>query len=67
VLEGKALAKGGFGGIVGVGQGSANGPRLVHLSYTGGKGTATKVALVGKGITFDSGGLSLKPPRPWRR
>ncbi len=61
VLEGKALVKGGFGGLVGVGQGSAHGPRLVHLSYRGGKGAATKVALVGKGITFDSGGLSLKP------
>ena len=61
VLEGKALVKGGFGGLVGVGQGSANGPRLVHLSYRGGKGSSTKVALVGKGITFDSGGLSLKP------
>jgi leucyl aminopeptidase len=61
VLEGKALVKGGFGGILGVGQGSVNGPRLVHLSYKGGKGSSTKVALVGKGITFDSGGLSLKP------
>jgi leucyl aminopeptidase len=61
VLEGKELVKGGFGGIVGVGQGSANSPRLVHLSYRGGKGSGTKVALVGKGITFDSGGLSLKP------
>jgi leucyl aminopeptidase len=61
VLEGKALVKGGFGGLVGVGQGSANPPRLVHLSYRGGKGASTKVALIGKGITFDSGGLSLKP------
>jgi leucyl aminopeptidase len=61
VLEGKELAKGGYGGIIGVGQGSANGPRLVHLSYRGGKRNSTKVALVGKGITFDSGGLSLKP------
>ncbi len=61
VLEGKALVKGGFGGIVGVGQGSANGPRLVHLSYRGGVGSTVKLALVGKGITFDSGGLSLKP------
>jgi leucyl aminopeptidase len=61
VLDGKALAKGGYGGIIGVGQGSVNGPRLVHLSYKGGKGASTKVALVGKGITFDSGGLSLKP------
>ncbi|MEX2288874.1 MAG: leucyl aminopeptidase [Mycobacteriales bacterium] len=62
VFEGKALAKGGFGGIIGVGQGSANGPRLVHLSYKGGGGgSKQKVALVGKGVTFDSGGLSLKP------
>jgi leucyl aminopeptidase len=58
VLDAKALVKGGFGGITGVGQGSANPPRLVHLSYKGG---GPKVALVGKGITFDSGGLSLKP------
>ncbi len=61
MIEGKALVSGGFGGLVGVGQGSANGPRLVHLSYRGGKGTSSKVALVGKGVTFDSGGLSLKP------
>ena len=61
VLDVKALVKGGYGGIVGVGQGSAHGPRLVHLSYRGGKGTSTKLALVGKGITFDSGGISLKP------
>jgi len=58
VLEGKALATGSFGGLLGVGQGSAHPPRLVHISYRGG---GPKVALVGKGITFDSGGLSLKP------
>jgi leucyl aminopeptidase len=64
VLDEKALRKGGYGGILGVGQGSDAPPRLVHLSYRGGqsrKGTKTKVALVGKGITFDSGGISLKP------
>ena len=61
VLEGEALLEGRFGGIVGVGQGSAHGPRLVHLSYRGGTGAATRLALVGKGITFDSGGISLKP------
>ncbi|MGB8651460.1 MAG: leucyl aminopeptidase [Mycobacteriales bacterium] len=60
VLDEKALKKGGYGGILGVGQGSVNPPRLVHLSYKG-KGAKKKVALVGKGITFDSGGLSLKP------
>jgi leucyl aminopeptidase len=58
VLDEKALRKGGFGGVLGVGQGSANPPRLVHVSHRGG---GPKVALVGKGITFDSGGLSLKP------
>ena len=62
VLEAQALVAGGFGGIVGVGQGSANPPRLVHLSYRGsGSGSGPTVALIGKGITFDSGGLSLKP------
>jgi leucyl aminopeptidase len=61
IFDEKALRKGGYGGILGVGQGSDSPPRLVHLSYTGGRGAKTKVALVGKGITFDSGGLSLKP------
>ena len=61
VLEGESLVEGGFGGIVGVGQGSAHGPRLVHLSYRGGTSASTRLALVGKGITFDSGGISLKP------
>ena len=65
VLDEKALAKGGYGGIIGVGQGSANPPRLVRLTYKGAKGrkggTAKKVALVGKGITFDTGGISIKP------
>ncbi|MGW7290623.1 leucyl aminopeptidase [Streptomyces sp. NPDC054847] len=60
VLDEKALAKGGFGGILGVGQGSENPPRLVKLSYTHSKGAKT-LALVGKGITYDSGGISLKP------
>jgi leucyl aminopeptidase len=60
VLDEKALKKGGYGGILGVGQGSTNPPRLVHLSYSP-KGASTTVALVGKGITFDSGGISIKP------
>jgi len=58
VLDEAALAEGAYGGILGVGQGSVSPPRMVHLSYAGG---GPKVALVGKGITFDSGGLSLKP------
>ncbi len=60
VLDEKALAKAGYGGILGVGSGSTRPPRLVRLSYTPAKPRAT-VALVGKGITFDSGGLSIKP------
>ncbi|GEL96910.1 leucyl aminopeptidase [Cellulomonas terrae] len=60
VLDDKALAAGGYGGLIGVGQGSVRGPRLVKVSYTPSRPQA-KVALVGKGITFDSGGISIKP------
>ncbi|MFI0444909.1 leucyl aminopeptidase [Actinomadura sp. 6N118] len=60
VLDEKALVEGGYGGIAGVGQGSVNPPRLVRLAYRHPEATKT-LALVGKGITFDSGGLSLKP------
>ncbi|TDE28074.1 leucyl aminopeptidase [Actinomadura sp. 6K520] len=60
VLDEKDLVDGGYGGIAGVGQGSVNPPRLVRLSYTHPEASKTLV-LVGKGITFDSGGLSLKP------
>ena len=60
VLDEKALAKGGYGGILGVGAGSASAPRLVKLSYTHPK-AGKHLALVGKGITYDSGGISLKP------
>ena len=54
------LAAAGFGGILAVGSGSARPPRLIELSYEP-AGFQTHVVLVGKGITFDSGGLSLKP------
>ncbi|MFG2993881.1 leucyl aminopeptidase [Streptomyces sp. NPDC048257] len=60
VLDEKALIKGGYGGIMGVGKGSENPPRLVKLSYTHPKAEKT-LAYVGKGITYDSGGISLKP------
>lgn len=60
VLDEKALAAGGFGGLLGVGQGSARPPRLVKVAYSPAR-TKRSVALVGKGITFDSGGISLKP------
>ena len=57
VLDEKALQDGGYGGILGVGQGSAPPPRLVRLAYRP-EGAKTHLALVGKGITFDSGGIS---------
>ncbi|MFJ8041047.1 leucyl aminopeptidase [Kitasatospora sp. NPDC096147] len=60
VLDEKALTKGGFGGLLGVGTGSANPPRLVKVAYTHPKAKAT-LAFIGKGITYDSGGISLKP------
>ncbi|MEC5182631.1 leucyl aminopeptidase [Cryobacterium sp. MP_3.1] len=55
------LVADGFGGIAGVGQGSTRPPRLVKVSYDPIEATQ-HLALVGKGITFDTGGLSLKPP-----
>jgi len=62
VLDFEALKAGGYGGIVAVGQGSEAPPRLVKLSYTpAGVADPKRVALVGKGITFDTGGLSIKP------
>ncbi|MFI1741519.1 leucyl aminopeptidase [Streptomyces sioyaensis] len=60
VLDEKALKKGGYGGLMGVGQGSETPPRLVRIAHTHPKADKT-LALVGKGITYDSGGISLKP------
>lgn len=60
VLDGDALVAGGYGGIVGVGRGSSVGPRLVELRATHPDATR-HIAIVGKGITFDTGGYSLKP------
>jgi leucyl aminopeptidase len=62
VLDENELAKEGFGGILAVGMGSANPPRLVRLEYTY-PGAEHTVVFAGKGITFDSGGLSLKPSK----
>jgi leucyl aminopeptidase len=62
ILDHEALASGGYGGITGVGQGSVHPPRLVRLGYHHPDASRT-VVLAGKGITFDSGGLSLKPPK----
>ena len=63
VWDASALEADGFGGIVGVGQASASPPCLIRLDYAPASGArkAPRVVLVGKGITFDSGGLSIKP------
>jgi leucyl aminopeptidase len=60
VLDEKRLAELGCGGLLGVGGGSSAPPRLVELTYSP-RGATRHLALVGKGITFDSGGLSIKP------
>jgi len=63
VWDESALEAEGFGGILGVGSGSATPPRMVRLDYTPTKHTRSTptIALVGKGITFDTGGLTIKP------
>ena len=60
VLDEAALTAGGYGGILGVGSGSVRPPRMVTLRYTPAEAT-THLSLVGKGITFDTGGLQVKP------
>jgi leucyl aminopeptidase len=66
ILDDKALIKQGYGGVIGVGKGSSRLPRLVRLTHRGSRlakkpKLAKTVALVGKGITFDTGGISIKP------
>jgi leucyl aminopeptidase len=63
VLDEKQLRDRGFGGVTGVGQGAAAPPRFVQIEYRPPRGArkVRHVVLVGKGITFDSGGLSIKP------
>jgi leucyl aminopeptidase len=59
VRDEKELAAEGWGGVIAVGQGSSRPPRVVEASYDG--GGSRHVVLVGKGITFDTGGISIKP------
>jgi leucyl aminopeptidase len=61
VTDEVALRDEGYGGISGVGQGAKHPPRLVRIGWSGGDAGAKAIHLVGKGITFDTGGLSLKP------
>jgi leucyl aminopeptidase len=62
----KELTKLGFGALLGVSKGSANEPRMVVMSWSGGSGNGRKakdkpLVFVGKGVTFDTGGISIKP------
>src|SRR5262249_6951757 len=61
VLDKKAITRGRMGGLLAVSRGSAEERRLVVLEYRGAGPRAAPVALVGKGVTFDSGGISIKP------
>jgi leucyl aminopeptidase len=61
VLEEEEMYKLGMGALLGVAQGSANKPRLIVLEWKGGAADEKPYALVGKGVTFDTGGISIKP------
>jgi len=61
VLERRDMEKLGMGALLAVARGSHQPPKLIVLRYAGGKKQAKPVVLVGKGITFDTGGISLKP------
>jgi len=63
VMDKAAIEKAGFAGLLAVNQGSSKEPRFIVLDYQGGKKGAAPVALVGKGLTFDAGGISIKPPQ----
>lgn len=61
VLGREEIKARGMGGIVGVSQGATREPRFIHLTYTPSGESKAEIALVGKGLTFDSGGLCIKP------
>ena len=61
ILDGKAMKKLGMGALLGVAQGSIREPRLLVMRWNGGKQGDAPVAFVGKGVTFDTGGISIKP------
>ncbi|MDQ6994842.1 MAG: leucyl aminopeptidase, partial [Mariprofundaceae bacterium] len=61
VMDKKAIEEAGFTALLAVNQGSAKEPRFIVLNYQGGKTGDAPVALVGKGLTFDAGGISIKP------
>ena len=61
IISKNDLKKKGFGGITAVGQGSKNEPKLIILEHNGGRNNEKPIVLVGKAVTFDTGGISLKP------
>ena len=61
VLDGPAMAKLGMGALLGVNQGSRREPRMLVLRWNGGGKDAAPIAFLGKGVTFDTGGISIKP------
>ncbi len=61
ILEDRAMKKLGMGGVLGVAQGSNERPRFIILEYFGGKNGEKPLVLIGKGVTFDTGGLNIKP------
>ena len=61
VLDGAAMRKLGMGALLGVAQGSVRDPRMLILKWNGGKDGEPPVAFAGKGVTFDTGGISIKP------
>lgn len=60
ILDEKAISKEKMGGLLAVAKGSAEPPRFIVLRYTGGRSAQKPIVLVGKGVTFDTGGISLK-------
>jgi leucyl aminopeptidase len=65
VMDKKEWQRWGMNAALSVSQGSCQPPKFIVLSYKGKKTQTVDLALVGKGITFDSGGISLKPQRAW--
>jgi leucyl aminopeptidase len=61
VFDEKAIEKGGYTGLASVGKGSVHPPRLISLEFKAARKSTVRLALVGKGITFDTGGISIKP------
>jgi leucyl aminopeptidase len=66
VLDEAEMKTLGMGALLGVAQGSVRPPRLLVMEWNGGAADVKPTAIVGKGVTFDTGGISLKPPPAWK-